>query len=237
MNILLVNDDGYLAEGIQVLKKVASKYGRVVICAPKTEMSAKSCSITLGKEIPFKKVEEDVYYVEGTPADCANVGLTALGIDFDLVISGINNGFNISYDSLYSGTCGAALEALTHRVKAMAFSCLRNYDLVAKYFDQLFKFIMDNDLLSLDYFLNINFPIGDEVKGITLAKECYRLDVKYLIEMENGLYPYREVQPDFKGFEDTDCYLVYHGYISVVPLQKTLFSESLFDQLKAKIKI
>lgn len=236
MNILLVNDDGYSAEGIQTLKKIMSKYGRVVICAPKVEMSAKGCSVNLGSALPFKKVEEDVYYVEGTPADCANVGLTSLGIDFDLVVSGINNGLNLSYDSLYSGTCGAALETLTHRVKVLAVSCLGNFNLVVKNFDRVFKFILDNDLLSLDYFLNINFPVGDEIKDIVLAKECYRFDHKFYEKRENGLFPYRQLQPDYTGYEDTDCYLVYHGYVSIVPLQKTLFSEHLYDTLKAKIK-
>ena len=98
MNILLTNDDGYLATGICLLKDKLSKYGKVVIVAPKEAMSAKSVAITIGRAVEVKQVENDVFYMDGTPADCVAFGLSSLNIDFDLVVSGCNDGFNISYD-------------------------------------------------------------------------------------------------------------------------------------------
>ena len=86
MNILLTNDDGYFATGINLLKYKLSKYGRVVVVAPKKAMSAKSVSITIGESVEVKKLADDFYYMEGTPADCVAFGLSSLNVKFDIVI-------------------------------------------------------------------------------------------------------------------------------------------------------
>ena len=122
MNILLTNDDGYNSEGIHILKELLNKYGTVVIVAPKGAMSAKSVSITLEKGIKVEQVDKTTFICEGTPADCVSFGCNALSIKFDLVVSGCNNGFNLSYDTMYSGTVGAALEALTYGIPSIAVS-------------------------------------------------------------------------------------------------------------------
>ena len=117
MKILLTNDDGYQAEGLKVLYDYFSKFADVVIVAPLTVMSAKSVSIILGKAVEVRKINDHTFAMEGTPADCVAFGLSSLNKKFDLVISGCNDGLNISYDTMYSGTIGACLQALTFRYR------------------------------------------------------------------------------------------------------------------------
>ena len=234
MNILLTNDDGYDSKGIHVLKEKLKKYGTVVVVAPKYPMSAKSVSITLGKGIRVDKIEDNVFSCDGTPADCVSFGSKMLNVDFDLVVSGCNNGFNLSYDTMYSGTVGAALEALTYGIKSIAFSCEGDFDFIEKHFDEVFEYILKKDLLSKEYLLNVNFPKGDEIKGIKLSSLYYsdnQYDYFYLKE-EDGYHAYRKLKTDYSDDKESDCYLINHGYVSITPLNKSYFSKTLLDNLR-----
>lgn len=128
MKILLVNDDGYQSKGILALARTLSKEHEVIICAPKEERSGYSQSITIFSPLLVKKVERQddlpcvTYYVDGTPADCCRIALSALCPDVDLVVTGINAGYNVSVDVLYSGTVGCATEALLQGKRALAVS-------------------------------------------------------------------------------------------------------------------
>lgn len=234
LNILLTNDDGYNSEGILLLKKKLSKYGRVVIVAPLEHMSAKSVSITLGRGYKVEEVEKDVFVCEGTPADCVSFALVAMDIDFDFVVSGCNAGLNISYDTMFSGTIGACLQALVHRKKAFAVSCEFNYDLVDKYFDDVYAYIMDNNLLGEEYLLNINFPKGDEVKGIQLSSLYYAKHDLFYVKEEDGYHARRICQTNFDNQKDSDCYLINHDIVSITPLSRTYFNKELLELLKNK---
>lgn len=232
MNILLTNDDGYTATGIKLLKKLLSKYGRVVIVAPLEAMSAMSVSITLRKPLHLQKHEEDVYSLSGTPADCVAFGLSSLGIDFDLVVSGCNHGLNVSYDVLFSGTIGACLMGLTYHKKCMAISCENNFDIVEKHFDEFYRYIVCKDLLSTQYLLNVNFPIKEEVKGIKLTTLYYRDETTYFIKDNDDYIALRNLKHEYDSDKDSDCYAVYHSYISITPLDKTCFNIDLFNRIK-----
>lgn len=235
MNILLVNDDGYFSEGIQLLKQKLSKYGTVVIVAPDKENSAKSVSITIGKPLIVQKVDKNVFSCSGTPADCACFGLSNLNMQFDLVVSGCNNGWNVSYDTIFSGTIGAALSGLIGRVKSIAFSCEKNFDLVEKYFDIVMDFIFKHDILSTEYLLNVNFPLGDSIRGIAIGNLYYRKDDYYFVHKEEGFYAMRNCQTDFSDDKNSDCYQVHNGIVSICPLGKTYYSHELFDLVKNKV--
>lgn len=235
MNILLVNDDGYFAEGIQLLKEKLSKYGTVVIVAPDVENSAKSVAITVGKPLTVKKIEKNVFSCSGTPSDCVCFGLRQLNMEFDLVVSGCNNGWNVSYDALFSGTIGAGLSGLIGRVKSIAFSCEKNFPIVEKYFDVVMDFILNNNLLSNQYLLNVNFPLGDTVRGISIGRLYYRNDDYYFVKKEEGFYAMRNCQTDFSDDKNSDCYQVVNGIVSIVPLGKTFYSEDLYNDLKKKV--
>ena len=236
MKILLTNDDGYLAPGIRMLKEQLEKVGEVYIVAPTHGMSAKSVSLTIGKPLHIKEEEKNIYSVDGFPADCVALGIEYFkvekGIEFDLVVSGCNNGLNHSYDAIYSGTIGACLEALTYRKKAIAVSCKENdFDTVKNNFDLMWKFITENNLISNEYLLNINFPRG-EVKGIKLASEYYRKDDNYFTKTEEGYYAYRYLDDLSNAPKDSDCYIIKEGYIAVTPLNRSYYSDSLLSKLK-----
>jgi len=237
MNILLTNDDGYNSLGIKTLKKVLSKYGTVVIVAPDSPRSGCSAALTILEPLQLEKVEDNVYKCSGTPVDCVSMGLTCLNADFDLVVSGCNHGWNISYDTMYSGTVGAALEALMFFKPSIAVSTFRQSDFkeLENHFDEVYKFIKKNELLSNEYLLNINFPDG-EVKDIALGTLYYRKDQNYFTKDQDGYHAYRHMQEDFSDDKNSDCYQVKNGIISIVPLARSYFHDELYKSLINKIK-
>jgi 5'-nucleotidase len=165
MRILLTNDDGYQSKGITVLEETLVRAGHEVwVCAPSHERSASSHAMTLRGDITFTEYESMHFYCSGTPADCmlyackGNVFPSAP----DLVISGINHGYNISTDILYSGTVGAAREASLTGLKAIALSCTRD-ESGHFAFEKAASFVVDHlvelyPLCSSDCILNINVP-------------------------------------------------------------------------------
>lgn len=165
MRILLTNDDGYQSKGITVLEEALVQSGHEVwVCAPSHERSASSHAMTLRGEITITEYAPMHYHCSGTPADCmlyANKG-NIFPSEPDLVISGINHGFNISTDILYSGTVGAAREASLTGLKAIALSCTRDeHGHFA--FGKAAQFVVDHlpefyPLCSSECILNINVP-------------------------------------------------------------------------------
>ena len=133
MKILISNDDSIHAPGIALLAKVAMEFGEVTLVAPAQQCSAMSQRLTVFNDLKLEKVEDfpvpvhAAYKVDGTPADCVKVALHyVLEEKPDYVFSGINDGYNVGYDISYSGTLGAAFEAVKNGVPAMAFSAAKN---------------------------------------------------------------------------------------------------------------
>jgi 5'-nucleotidase len=123
MKILLSNDDGYQAPGIQALYEALSRFADVDVVAPEHNNSAKSNALTLHSPLYVHTAPNGFRYVNGTPADCVHIALTGLlGYRPDLVLSGVNNGANMGDDTIYSGTVGAAMEGYLFGVPAIAFS-------------------------------------------------------------------------------------------------------------------
>ena len=223
MNILLTNDDGFEAKGINILAGLLKEYGDVYIVAPKHVMSAKSVSIILERPIEVKKVNPRLYVTDGTPADCVAFGLSSLGVNFDVVVSGINHGHNLSYDTMYSGTIGACLQALTYQIPAIAISCEHNFDIVVKHFDEVMTYIFNLKLLSSEFLLNINFPFGEESKGILDTHLYYRSQVTFYEKVGDNLYQAKRKLDDEHCIDPkSDVYAVNHGYISISKLNKKL---------------
>jgi len=228
MNILLTNDDGYNSKGIRRLKECLSKYGRVIICAPKEPMSAKSVSITIGKPLQAVKEEDEIFSLTGTPADCVAFGLTSLSIDFDLVVSGCNYGLNVSYDTVFSGTIGACIQAVICHKKAIAISAPGDddFDVLENHFDKVWKFIEDKKLLEENDIWNVNFPDGNKVKNIELTYEYYRKDKHFFTKCEDGFYAYRKIEDNFDAYPGSDCYAIKHNTVSICPLGNTYFNRN-----------
>ena len=129
MKILLTNDDGYKAHNIQKMYEELSKDHDVWIVAPKNNCSGMSAAISYLSEIEVTKIDDKIYAVDGTPADCTYLGLLSIvDFEFDIVISGINHGANIGNDVLYSGTVGAAVGGRNLKYPPIAIS-VASYDL------------------------------------------------------------------------------------------------------------
>ncbi|MBR5546961.1 MAG: 5'/3'-nucleotidase SurE [Clostridia bacterium] len=163
MKICITNDDGIFSEGITLLAEWAKKLGEVVIVAPKVQQSGKAHSIEIHKAFEVKRVEHPTglraYSVDSTPADCVRIALVAMQENFDIVFSGINCGYNLGREIIYSGTVGAALEAGMQQTKGVAFSTgFDTFEGAQKHLDTAWDYIMQNNLLSKSDVWNVNIP-------------------------------------------------------------------------------
>ncbi len=166
MTILLVNDDGYEAEGIRVLEEVLVAAGHEVwVCAPSSQRSASSHGMTLGRDVTATSFGANHWHVDGFPSDCILYGLRGglFPLSPDLVVSGINHGYNISTDILYSGTIGAASEAALAGIPAIAISCQKKGDGGVFPFEKAARFLVEHltsflPLCGKESFVNINVP-------------------------------------------------------------------------------
>lgn len=122
MNILITNDDGVSAIGIDVLRRVASEFGQVTVVAPEHQQSGCGHNTTLDRDLHINDLGGGRYSVNGTPVDCIRLAITHLGGEFDWVLSGINDGANLGFDVYLSGTVGAAREAAYRGFPAIALS-------------------------------------------------------------------------------------------------------------------
>jgi 5'-nucleotidase len=168
MKICITNDDGIFSEGITILTEWAKKLGEVTIVAPKTQQSGKAHSIEIHDAFEVKQVEHPTgvraFSVDSTPADCVRVALTAMNESFDIVFSGINCGYNLGREIIYSGTVGAALEAGMQQTKGVAFSTgFDTFEGAQKHLDTAWDYIMQNNLLSKSDVWNVNIP--EETSG------------------------------------------------------------------------
>jgi 5'-nucleotidase len=161
--ILVTNDDGYLAAGLRALAKELQEFARVTIVAPSWERSGAAQSLTLRQPIVCHPIAENEWAVDGTPADCVIVALhKILKEPQDLVISGINHGANLGENVYYSGTVGAAREAVIHHVPGLALSlCSKkagaDFTPTARLAQQLAELILSKGLHP-QVVLNVNVP-------------------------------------------------------------------------------
>lgn len=198
LKILIANDDGIESEGLHRLAAAASKLGDVWVCAPAGQCSAMSQRLTIFNELIVREHKDfenvrAAYSVTGTPADCVKVALTHLLPEKpDYVFSGINFGYNTGFDIAYSGTIGAALEAVMSGIPAIAFSSQHDgtFDVAEKYMLPLAKELIEKGQDAGEVW-NINFTgcALDELKGVMYDTKICRADL-----YEN--YYHETVMPD-----------------------------------------
>lgn len=227
MNILITNDDGYFAEGINSLKKELERHFNVFMCAPLTEKSASSHSITLFKRMELKKIDDKNYAVNGTPADCVKVALLYLfkDIKFDFIISGINNGPNMGDDIFYSGTVAGAREGLLNNIFSIAASVdgwntNKDFTIAARFIRELVDKIKDKHF-GEKILLNINFPNEIKIKGVKIAHLGRRIYKDSIIFEKVDGKEYVTIggeDPSFEFEENSDLQSVSEGYIAITPL-------------------
>lgn len=244
MNILIVNDDGYNSKGLKILAEALKHHGNIYIAAPREHKSGFSHAITFRKKIKIEyetniPLAKEILVVDGTPADATRLGLKFFDVEFDCVVSGINEGPNISKDIHYSGTVAAAKEAKILGVPAIAISA---HNINSEYiFDETVK-IFDEIFQGKTYLgpgiLNINFPSKEfsKPKGIKYTKMGKRLwHASFLkTEKENEFYIQSAVLA-FEEEDNTDAKAFEEGYTSITPLIMNQTDIEWFRKLTKKI--
>ena len=228
--ILVTNDDGVHSDGIHVLAASLAQLGEVVIVAPHIEASAIGHALTLRRPLRMERLANGAYEVDGTPTDCVNVALTQLFTDPpDLIVSGINKGYNLGDDVTYSGTVSGALEGALLGVPSVAVSLERSsgaYDFThaAGAAATIAAGVLERGLPPR-VFININVPPGVP-KGVRVTVQAKRNHVTVVSErLDPRGRPYywiEEGQNDWEPHDQSDYQAVRDGYVSVTPLQPDL---------------
>jgi 5'-nucleotidase len=231
--ILVTNDDGVRSEGIHALAKALTHLGDVTVVAPQTEASAIGHALTLRRPLRMERLGNGVYEVDGTPTDCVNIAITQLykprGVVPDIVVSGINKGFNLGDDVTYSGTVAGALEGALLGISSIAVSLERSadeYDFehAAIAGAQIAGVVLAQGLTPRT-FLNINVP-GCRPKGLRTTFQAKRNHITVVSERvdprDRAYYWIEEGQDEWEPHDRSDYQAVKDGYISVTPLQPDL---------------
>ena len=237
MRILITNDDGIFAPGIDALVKWACTLGEVTVVAPKVEQSGKSHSIEFVKPVEIREVSlwdgVRAYSMDSTPADCVRFGIAGLGETYDLVLSGINRGVNLGADLVYSGTVAAIFEAgrLGHRALALSTYPTTLREASAE-LSRVWQFIEKNELFSKNPLYNVNIPADPKGLRITRQGSPYFSDVFELVS-ENMYLQTGCLIPDVSPDDETlDTVMTEKGYITLTPMLTTRTNLSVFEDLK-----
>lgn len=229
MNILISNDDGVKATGINFLKETIQQKYSVTVIAPHQERSSCGHGITLGEPIRVTQIDSNTYACTGYPADCVLIGVGHIMKDKrpDLVVSGINHGANLGQDRFYSGTIAAAREGAFRGIPAIAVSLVTQSIKDVEHFETASNFVLnliDQDihkLIPANTVLNINVPNlpMEKISGVkltTLGFQQYSEDVVERVDTRGRNYYW--VGGTYRGYDvkpGTDCFEVYNGFISV----------------------
>ena len=242
MRILLSNDDGYFAPGLQCLAEALATIAEIVVVAPERDRSGASNSLTLDRPLSLQKSHNGFYYVNGTPTDCVHLAVTGM-LDTlpDMVVSGINDGANMGDDTIYSGTVAAATEGFLLGIPSLAVS-LAGFSkgnfaaaaLVAKEIIQRFE----NDRLPGPVLLNINVPdiAYNELQGMEVTRLGRRHKAEPVVKSRSPrgetVYWVGAAGPAQDAGEGTDFFAVKHNRVSITPLQIDLTRYGQLDAIK-----
>lgn len=242
MKILLSNDDGYQAPGLLLLRKSLQDIAQTVVVAPRDNCSGFSNALSLRKSISVENCGDEIYAVDGTPADCVHLAVTGM-LDFkpDLVISGINNGANMGDDTIYSGTVAAALEGRFLRLPAIAVSlngpALKHFDTAARVVHNILERIESHHIPG-KYLLNINVPDVpyNQLAGFEITRCGKRNHSDPVIE-EDGKQGFRSFRIGPSGTEEdagpgTDFYAVRKNRVSITPLTSDMTHYSHLEAME-----
>ena len=236
MRILVTNDDGINSPALPRLVKWAEQLGEVVTVAPKVEQSGKSQGIEIHDAVEIKKVQLDggvtAYAMDSTPADCVRFGVLGLHKEYDLVISGINRGFNVGHDIAYSGTVGAILEGSRLGIPGLALSTdHRSFENAFACLDEAWSFICEKKLYDYNSLYNVNFPLEGKEFKITHQGGMFYSDA---FEHRGGDMYIQVGEPvkDDPANPNSDINAVCNGLISITPLTAHKTNFAVYDELK-----
>ncbi|HET9361474.1 MAG TPA: 5'/3'-nucleotidase SurE [Vicinamibacterales bacterium] len=225
--ILVTNDDGVHSEGIKALADALRPLGEVVVVAPIQEASAIGHALTLRRPLRIETIGPDVYAIDGTPTDCVNLGIThVLKAKPDLIVSGINKGWNLGDDVTYSGTVSGALEGALLEIPSIAVSAQRigddcEFGPSAAAAASAAQAVLERGLPKFTL-LNINVPHGPN-KGFRVTVQARRNHVTVVSERmdprQREYYWIEEGENEWEPHDRSDYQAVRDGYISITPLQ------------------
>lgn len=229
-HILITNDDGIHAPGLQILFSKVKKLGNPAIIAPDRDKSAASHSLTMDRPLRVRKLDKDIYSIDGTPTDCVTIGIgKVLAEKPDLLISGINPGANLGDDVSYSGTVSAAIEATMLGIPSIALSVALSdesppyYETAADFGVKLAALILERGLPQ-DTLLNVNVPntTTEKIAGVAFTRRGRRL---YEDAIKETYDPWGRKHywigggtPSFDAGEDTDSAAISVNKISITPM-------------------
>ncbi len=241
MKILISNDDGYLAPGINALAEQLSAIADIVVVAPDSNRSGASNSLTLDRPLRVMKSDKGFYSINGTPSDCVHIALTGmLEQRPDLAVSGINQGQNMGDDTLYSGTVAAATEGFLFGIPAIAFSQVEHGWAELDSAARIAKDIVLRNLDSLHkpFLLNVNIPNRPyaELTRIVATRLGKRHESEPVIRERdphgNEIFWIGPVGKAKEASEGTDFHATEQGWVSVTPLQVDLTHNLQLDRLR-----
>ncbi len=247
MHILVSNDDGYTAPGIEALVDALRDLAEISVVAPEVNHSGASNSLTLSRPLAVRKAPNGFTYVNGTPSDCVHVALTGL-LDRrpDLIVSGINNGANLGDDTLYSGTVAAAAEGYLFGIPSIAFSLVSkawsNLEAAAQQARAVVAHQLTQPLTGATL-LNVNIPDLplNKMLGIQATRLGKRHPSQSVIptttpsgETVYWIGPSGAAQDDSEG---TDFCALQRGYVSVTPLRLDLTQQTQISQVAQWVKL
>ena len=234
MKILICNDDGYQATGIEALYQALRGVADVEVIAPEYNNSAKSNALTLHSPLYLQQAANGFRYINGTPADCVHIALTGL-LDNppDLVVSGINNGANMGDDTIYSGTVGAAMEGYLFGIPAIAFSQVEKgwehieaaAETAKRLVQHMARFLPEKPGMAPPWLLNVNIPNLplEQLKPMRLCRLGRRHSAERVITQQSPrgetMYWIGNAGAVKDDAEGTDFHATAHGHVSVTPLK------------------
>lgn len=236
MKILLSNDDGYFAPGLNILAEHISKLADITVVAPERNRSGASNSLTLDRPLSVKKAANGFYFVNGTPTDCVHIALTGLMDSMpDMVISGINDGANMGDDTIYSGTVAAAMEGYLLGIPSIAVSMSQHnsthFETAARVAVELVQHYQKHSF-SAPTLLNVNVPDVpyNQLRGNVITRLGKRHKAEPVIQLqtprgETVYWVGAAGQPN-DGGEGTDFYAVANKQVSISPIQVDLTNHS-----------
>ncbi|MBA2656409.1 MAG: 5'/3'-nucleotidase SurE [Tatlockia sp.] len=246
MRILVSNDDGVHAPGIEALANEMLNLGEVVVVAPDRNRSGSSNSLSLSVPLRIRTTDNGYFSVDGTPTDCVHLALTGFMEPMaDIVVSGFNEGANLGDDILYSGTVAAAMEGRHLGLPAIAFSVvgesIKHYDTAAIIAREL-VLKMRLNIFPPQTILNVNIPDLpiNEIQGIEVTRLGTRHGAEAIVKTNDprGRAIYWIGPPGMQadGGPGTDFHAISQNCVSVTPLQVDMTHYKVFDQLAHWVK-
>jgi 5'-nucleotidase len=247
--ILLTNDDGINAKGINSALEVVKEFGDVVLVSTQESRSGMSHAITIKEPLRMKKVFEEgnvtKYMTNGTPADGVKLLLNSfLDRKPDLIVSGINHGSNASISVIYSGTMGAAIEGSFYGIPAVGLSLLdhmpdADFSAAKIYSKKIIAQVLENGL-DFGVSLNVNFPTlsVDEIKGIKVTRQTKGAWIEKFDRRKDPMGgEYFWLTGYYENYEpeatDTDEWAVNNGYVAITPIQVDMTAYNAMKKISA----